>query len=98
MTKRPSQNRPAGFRKKVCPLGGPTGNATPATSPPVSELESPKLKNAGYAIFIELMLTTKERIMVIVLKAMTLLAMAKGCVPMSMRQLLRIICQNVMCI
>lgn len=47
MTKRPSQKRPEGLRKKVWPLNGPAGKATPATRPPVSELESPKLKNAG---------------------------------------------------
>lgn len=46
MTKRPSQYLPAGFLKKVSPLGG---DAAPkaAERPPVSELESPKLKIAG---------------------------------------------------
>ena len=47
MIKRPSQNRPDGLRKYVCPLGCPIGKAIPAAKPPVSEFESPKLKIAG---------------------------------------------------
>ncbi|RWW27566.1 hypothetical protein GW17_00007992 [Ensete ventricosum] len=48
MMRRPSQYLPAGFRKNVSPLGG---GAWPKAedSPPVSELESPKLKTAGKA-------------------------------------------------
>lgn len=44
--RRPSENRPAGERKYVSPLGG---GACPnaADKPPVSEFESPKLKMAG---------------------------------------------------
>jgi hypothetical protein len=46
MTSRPSEARPAGFRKYVIPNGpGCAGNA--AQKPPVSELESPKLNTAG---------------------------------------------------
>jgi len=43
--RRPSENRPFGEWKKVIPLGG---GACPnaAERPPVSELESPKLKMA----------------------------------------------------
>ncbi|KAG6536404.1 hypothetical protein ZIOFF_001458 [Zingiber officinale] len=46
MRRRPSQYRPAGLPKKDSPWGG---GAAPkaADSPPVSELESPKLKMAG---------------------------------------------------
>lgn len=46
MTRRPSEKRPAGLWKNVSPLGG---GAWPnaAERPPVSELESPKLKIAG---------------------------------------------------
>ena len=47
MIKRPSEKRPDGLRKNVCPLGGPSGKAIPAAKPPVSEFESPKLKIAG---------------------------------------------------
>lgn len=47
MIRRPSQNRPAGLLKKICPLGGSRRSPTPATRPPVSEFESPKLKTAG---------------------------------------------------
>lgn len=46
MTRRPSQYLPAGLPKYVSPFGG---GACPNTAdrPPVSELESPKLNNAG---------------------------------------------------
>lgn len=47
MTSRPSESRPADVPKKARPLGGFTGNPSPATRPPVSELESPKLKMTG---------------------------------------------------
>ena len=47
MMRRPSQNRPAGLLKKICPLGGSRRSPIPATRPPVSEFESPKLKTAG---------------------------------------------------
>lgn len=60
MTTRPSQNRPDGSWKYVCPLGGPTGNATPAARPPVSEFESPKLKTAGKLKFKELAVANKH--------------------------------------
>nr|GLL35379.1 hypothetical protein GW17_00061824 [Ipomoea trifida]GMD47021.1 nitrate transporter [Ipomoea batatas] len=50
--RRPSQKRPAGAPKKVSPLGG---GAWPnaAERPPVSELESPKLKMAGKVQLLE---------------------------------------------
>lgn len=44
--RRPSQYLPLGIPKKVSPLGGGAGPKA-ADSPPVSELESPKLKMAG---------------------------------------------------
>jgi hypothetical protein len=46
MRRRPSLYLPEGLSKKVSPLGG---GAAPkaAERPPVSELESPKLKMAG---------------------------------------------------
>lgn len=47
ITRRPSERRPVDLRKKVRPLGRQTGKPSPATSPPVSELESPKLKRIG---------------------------------------------------
>ena len=47
MRRRPSERRPVDLRKKVRPLGERTGNPSPATKPPVSELESPKLKMTG---------------------------------------------------
>lgn len=46
MTRRPSQYLPAGAPKKVSPLGTETVEKA-ADMPPVSELESPKLKMAG---------------------------------------------------
>ncbi|RWV77361.1 hypothetical protein GW17_00061824 [Ensete ventricosum] len=46
--RRPSQYLPAGAPKKVSPCGGGAGPKA-ADSPPVSELESPKLKMAGKA-------------------------------------------------
>ena len=46
MTRRPSEARPTGWRKKVWPLGGAAWPNT-ADKPPVSEFESPKLKMAG---------------------------------------------------
>lgn len=46
MTRRPSQYRPAGEPKKEEPWGGPAWPKA-AERPPVSELESPKLKIAG---------------------------------------------------
>ena len=48
MMSRPSQYLPTGAPKKVSPLGGGTAPKA-ADSPPVSELESPKLKMAGKA-------------------------------------------------
>ena len=42
----PSVARPVGFLKKVMPLGSCCGGNT-AQNPPVSELESPKLKMAS---------------------------------------------------
>ena len=47
MMRRPSDRRPVDLRKKVRPLGKLTGNPSPAASPPVSELESPKEKIMG---------------------------------------------------
>uniref|UniRef100_A0A2P2NW22 Uncharacterized protein n=1 Tax=Rhizophora mucronata TaxID=61149 RepID=A0A2P2NW22_RHIMU len=47
MRRRPSDNLPVDLRKKERPLGRLTENPRPATSPPVSELESPKLKMTG---------------------------------------------------
>lgn len=46
MMRRPSEYLPAGIPKKVSPLGGGAGPKA-ADNPPVSELESPKLKMAG---------------------------------------------------
>ena len=46
MTRRPSQYLPAGEPGKVIPWGGPAWPKA-AERPPVSELESPKLKIAG---------------------------------------------------
>lgn len=46
MMRRPSEYLPAGAPKKVSPLGGGAGPKA-ADNPPVSELESPKLKMAG---------------------------------------------------
>jgi hypothetical protein len=43
----PSDNLPVDLWKNVRPLGRLTGKPSPATSPPVSELESPKLKIIG---------------------------------------------------
>lgn len=45
--RRPSDKRPVDLPKKVRPLGRSTGKPSPAKSPPVSELESPKLKITG---------------------------------------------------
>uniref|UniRef100_A0A7C8ZGM1 Uncharacterized protein n=1 Tax=Opuntia streptacantha TaxID=393608 RepID=A0A7C8ZGM1_OPUST len=47
MTRRPSERRPVDLPKKERPLGGLTGNPSPAASPPVSAFESPKLKITG---------------------------------------------------
>ena len=47
MMRRPSERRPVDLRKKVRPLGKLTGKPSPATSPPVSELESPKENITG---------------------------------------------------
>lgn len=47
MINRPSHNRPVGLWKNVRPFGGPITNPSPAESPPVSELESPKIKMTG---------------------------------------------------
>jgi hypothetical protein len=47
ISRRPSESLPVDLRKKVRPLGQSTGKPSPATSPPVSELESPKLKITG---------------------------------------------------
>lgn len=47
MRRRPSERRPVDLRKKARPLGNLIGKPSPATSPPVSELESPKLKMRG---------------------------------------------------
>lgn len=46
MTRRPSEARPAGLPKYVMP-NGPCCAGKAAQKPPVSELESPKLKTAG---------------------------------------------------
>lgn len=48
MMSRPSQNLPAGLRKKVSPLGGfGPAKGKEAAKPPVSAFEAPKLKMAG---------------------------------------------------
>lgn len=47
MTRRPSERRSVGRRKKARPLGNLRLMPSPATNPPVSELESPKLKMIG---------------------------------------------------
>lgn len=52
MRRRPSERRPVDLRKKARPLGNLTGIPSPATIPPVSELESPKLNMTG--IFLQL--------------------------------------------
>lgn len=45
--RRPSERRPVDLRKKDRPFGKLIWNPSPETSPPVSELESPKLKMIG---------------------------------------------------
>lgn len=47
ITSRPSHNLPVDRPKNKRPFGGLTGKPRPAASPPVSELESPKLKMTG---------------------------------------------------
>ena len=42
-----SERRPIDLRRKVRPLGKLTRKPSPTTSPPVSELESPKEKITG---------------------------------------------------
>lgn len=47
MSKRPSDNLPVDVWKKERPFGGLIGKPSPASRPPVSEFESPKLKITG---------------------------------------------------
>jgi len=47
MVRRPSQNRPVGRGKKARPSGRVRCHPLAAAMPPVSELESPKLKSTG---------------------------------------------------
>lgn len=47
MARRPSQNRPVGRGKKARPSGRVRCHPLAAAMPPVSELESPKLKSTG---------------------------------------------------
>jgi hypothetical protein len=59
-------------------LGGPTGKATPAAKPPVSEFESPKLKIAGKLKLVTgLTVGEIEKVMAMTLKMQTLRAMGK---------------------
>lgn len=44
-------------------MGGPTGKATPAAKPPVSEFESPKLKTAGKLKLAGLTIGKMKRVM-----------------------------------
>lgn len=59
MIRRPSQALPAGTRKYVSPFGHGVGPID-TDRPPVSELESPKLKMAGNLQFSWLAATTIE--------------------------------------
>jgi len=47
MVRRPSQNRPVGRGKKARPSGRVRCHPLATAMPPVSELESPKLKSTG---------------------------------------------------
>lgn len=51
ITSRPSPSRPVPLWKNVMPWGRPTGRPVPARTPPVSELESPKLIRMGLILW-----------------------------------------------
>ncbi|CAK9174817.1 unnamed protein product [Ilex paraguariensis] len=61
ITRRPSESRPVDLPKKVRPLGRLTGKPSPATSPPVSELESPKLNITGDFVHRQRTVSGRER-------------------------------------